>query len=205
MPCANMSTLSRSTLVLAPRPSGLSSGKVCCGSEADIRMRTRHVRFTPRTRLVHLRYRCPLSAKSRHGTGDISPATDSSWILHLIKVGPVALGLHVVAMNESKRGRINAIAHAATIVGLLFVEQLCRATHPISTGQSLVSTSRRPPPLVRWALNTWIPEGWPTTTARRTEGGNAGNGFQSISSCRIALKAAWPGWCVRTIAVLLIW
>ena len=34
---------------------------------------------------------------------------------------------------------------------------VCRATRPISTGQSLVSMSRRSPPLVRWALNTSIP------------------------------------------------
>jgi hypothetical protein len=38
-----------------------------------------------------------------------------------------------------------------------------------------------------------------TTTARRTEGGNAGNGFQSMSSGRTDLKTAWPGCWVRTI------
>src|SRR6266481_8325506 len=36
--------------------------------------------------------------------------------------------------------------------------------------------------------------------ARRTEGGNAGNGFQSMSSGRIDLKTVWPGRWVRTIA-----
>ena len=35
--------------------------------------------------------------------------------------------------------------------------------------------------------------GWPTTTARRAAGGNAGNGFQSISSDTIALNSPWPG------------
>jgi len=30
-------------------------------------------------------------------------------------------------------------------------------------------------------------------TAMRAEGGNAANGFQSISSGRIALKSAWQG------------
>src|SRR5258708_2435497 len=37
----------------------------------------------------------------------------------------------------------------------------------------------------------------PTTTARRTEGGKAGNGFQSISSGRVDLKTDSPGWCGR--------
>src|ERR1700751_4801335 len=32
--------------------------------------------------------------------------------------------------------------------------------------------------------------GWPTRTARQAPGGNAGNGFQSISSGRITLKSA---------------
>src|SRR5271165_18378 len=41
--------------------------------------------------------------------------------------------------------------------------------------------------------------------ARRTDGGNAGNGFQSISSGRTDLKTASPGWCALTIAVLLIY
>jgi hypothetical protein len=34
------------------------------GSLADIRERTRNVRFIPKSRLVHLRYQCPLSANS---------------------------------------------------------------------------------------------------------------------------------------------
>src|SRR5208282_5719976 len=45
-------------------------------------------------------------------------------------------------------------------------------------------------------------EGSPTTTASRTDGGNAGNGFQSISSGRTDLKTAWPGWWACSIAVL---
>ena len=36
-------------------------------------------------------------------------------------------------------------------------------------------------------------EGWPTMTARRTAGGKAGKGCQSMSSGRIDLKTAWPG------------
>src|SRR5579863_6283284 len=36
-------------------------------------------------------------------------------------------------------------------------------------------------------------DGSPTTTARRTDGGNAGNGFQSMSSGRTDRKADWPG------------
>jgi glycosyltransferase involved in cell wall biosynthesis len=34
---------------------------------------------------------------------------------------------------------------------------------------------------------------WPTRTARRALGGNAGDGFQSISSGRITLNSAWSG------------
>ena len=37
------------------------------------------------------------------------------------------------------------------------------------------------------------------TTASRTDGGNAPNGFQSISSGRIARNTACPGWCVGFI------
>ena len=37
-------------------------------------------------------------------------------------------------------------------------------------------------------------KGRPTTTASRTEGGNAGNGFQSISSGRKVLKTSCPSW-----------
>src|SRR4026208_609467 len=36
------------------------------GSLADIKAWIRDVRFTPKSRLVHLRYRCPLSARSGH-------------------------------------------------------------------------------------------------------------------------------------------
>ena len=39
----------------------------------------------------------------------------SSDILHLIQISPVALGLHVVAMDEPQRGRVDAIAQAASI------------------------------------------------------------------------------------------
>jgi len=45
-------------------------------------------------------------------------------------------------------------------------------------------------------LTTYGP-GWdvsPTTTARRAEGGNDGNGSQSISSGRTDLKTSSPGW-----------
>src|SRR5581483_738990 len=41
-------------------------------------------------------------------------------------------------------------------------------------------------------------DGCPTMTARRTDAGNAANGFQSISSDKIALKTSCPGWCDRT-------
>jgi 2-phosphosulfolactate phosphatase len=41
--------------------------------------------------------------------------------------------------------------------------------------------------------------GWPTTTARRAGGGNAGNGFHPMSSGRTGLKTAWSGWWVRII------
>src|ERR1035438_5059447 len=37
-------------------------------------------------------------------------------------------------------------------------------------------------------------EGRPTTTASRTEGGNAGNGFQSTSSDKMVLKTSCPSW-----------
>ena len=36
--------------------------------------------------------------------------------------------------------------------------------------------------------------GSPTSTARRAGGGNAGNGFQSMSSGRTDLKSLSPGW-----------
>jgi hypothetical protein len=43
-------------------------------------------------------------------------------------------------------------------------------------------------------------EGSSTRTARRTGGGNAANGFHSMSSGGMALKSASPGWCDLTIA-----
>src|SRR5260370_19775221 len=38
-------------------------------------------------------------------------------------------------------------------------------------------------------------------TARRTEDGNAGKGFQTMSSGRIDWKRASPGWWVRVMAI----
>jgi len=38
-------------------------------------------------------------------------------------------------------------------------------------------------------------------TARRTAGGSAANGFQSMSSGAIALKTACPDWCDRMFSV----
>src|SRR3954453_11008123 len=49
------------------------------------------------------------------------------------------------------------------------------------------------------------PDGSPRTTARRTEGGNAGNRFHSTSSGRTALKRVCPGWWARAIGALLVW
>ena len=42
---------------------------VCFGSLADISERIRDVRFTPKSRRLHLRYRCLLSANSGHVRG----------------------------------------------------------------------------------------------------------------------------------------
>src|ERR1700722_7723194 len=44
-------------------------------------------------------------------------------------------------------------------------------------------------------------EGWPTTTARRADGGKDGNGSQSMSSGRVDLNSAWSGWWVVAMVV----
>ena len=49
-----------------PRKRAHRLTNVCLGSLTDIRERIRDVRFTPKSRLVHPRYRCLLSASSRH-------------------------------------------------------------------------------------------------------------------------------------------
>src|SRR5512133_582824 len=37
-------------------------------------------------------------------------------IPHLVQVGRIALGLHVVAMDEPKRSRVDAVAQSATVL-----------------------------------------------------------------------------------------
>src|SRR5215468_11326470 len=36
-------------------------------------------------------------------------------ILHLVQVSPITLGLHIIAMDEPQRGRIDAIAQSAAV------------------------------------------------------------------------------------------
>src|SRR5262247_445835 len=36
-------------------------------------------------------------------------------ILHLVEVSPITLGLHIVAMDEPQRGRVDAIAQSAVV------------------------------------------------------------------------------------------
>ena len=43
-------------------------------------------------------------------------ARQSSDVLHLVQVGRIALGLHVVAMDEPKRRRVDAIAQSAAVL-----------------------------------------------------------------------------------------
>ena len=63
----------------SPSPGGICdlcgpiATNVCLGSLADIKAWIRDVRFTPKSRLVHLRYQCPLSAISRHSTSTTPP------------------------------------------------------------------------------------------------------------------------------------
>src|SRR4029450_2175946 len=59
--------MNRRALVLRSHPQRAPSGNVRFGSLADIKAWIRDVRFTPKSRLVHLRYRCPLSARSGLG------------------------------------------------------------------------------------------------------------------------------------------
>jgi hypothetical protein len=50
-------------------------------------------------------------------------------IFHLIQVSPITLDLHVVAMDEPQRGRVDAIAQAASIrraIGKNVPEVCCR-------------------------------------------------------------------------------
>ena len=43
-------------------------------------------------------------------------ARQSSDVLHLVQVGRIALGLHVVAMDEPKRRRVDAVAQSAAVL-----------------------------------------------------------------------------------------
>src|SRR5262245_61605228 len=36
-------------------------------------------------------------------------------ILHLVQISPITLGLHIIAMDEPQRGRIDAIAQSAAV------------------------------------------------------------------------------------------
>jgi len=38
-----------------------------------------------------------------------------AYTLHLIQISPIAFGLHVVAVDEPQRGRVDAIAQTASI------------------------------------------------------------------------------------------
>jgi len=57
-------------------PTSVEDANVRYGSLADIKAWIRDVRFTPKSRLVHLRYRCPLSANIRHGAASTQGATN---------------------------------------------------------------------------------------------------------------------------------
>ena len=58
-------------------PTSVEDANVRYGSLADIKAWIRDVRFTPKSRLVHLRYRCPLSANSQTWRSATQGATTS--------------------------------------------------------------------------------------------------------------------------------
>src|SRR6266567_763024 len=78
---------------------------------------------------------------------------------------------------------------------------------PLFRGSSFESMYSRPSGPIAVTCVTYSPGpgcvGSPTSTASRASGGNAGNGFQSMSSGRIDLKFDSPGWWGRTMATLL--
>src|SRR5262245_2292034 len=52
-------------------------------------------------------------------------------ILHLVQVSPITLGLHVVAMDEPQRGRVDAIAQSAAVAWSVgkYVPEMAVAVH----------------------------------------------------------------------------
>src|SRR5215475_11122565 len=93
-------------------------------------------------------------------------------ILHLVQVSPITLGLHVVAMDEPQRGRVDAIAQSAAVAWSVgkYVPEMAVAVRRAHLGAR--HAVRGVPEFVDVGRFDWPGEARP-----------AGSGFELVGGC----------------------